>query len=148
MASEMRRIARALVERHEETFASRYSRDESGARLRKALEGFAPTRTRFDTTWRQEDGALHLDVAFAPASRISRFLKAASLALSLLLAAAFWALFAAGDEPVMRFLVSLTCVLGILGFPFVAVALGSQREAEEATLRRAIRRALVDEERR
>ena len=37
-------------------------------------------------------------------------------------------------------------VLGILAFPFVAVALGSQREAEEARVRRAIRRALKDED--
>jgi hypothetical protein len=38
--------------------------------------------------------------------------------------------------------------LAILAFPFVVVAYGSQREAEEATLRKKIRRAIVEEEER
>jgi hypothetical protein len=39
-------------------------------------------------------------------------------------------------------------MLALLAFPFVMVAYGSRREAEEANLRRAIRRAIVDEERK
>lgn len=147
MASETRRIAMSLVESRVESFRSRYSRDESAARLGKALHGFTPTRMRYTTTWREESGALHLDVSLVPAPRIAWFLKAASLAFVLLIAVTLWAVFVVDGETVLTFLVSLACVLGILAFPLVAVALGAQREAEEATMRRAIRRALVDEER-
>jgi hypothetical protein len=147
MASETRRIAMSLVESRVETFRCRYPREESGARLAKALHGFTPTRMRYATAWREEGGAVHLDVSLAPAARIGWFLKAASLAFVLLIAVTLRAVFVAGEEPALTFLVSLACVLGILAFPLVAVALGAQREAEEATLRRVIRRALVDEER-
>jgi hypothetical protein len=146
MASEMRRIAKALVERHSESFASRYSREESAARLRAALQGFAPTRMRFGTGWREEADGLHLDVEFSPAPRTDGLLKTSSIALTLLVAAALWAFFAADGDPVVKFLVALASALGILAFPLVTVALGSQREAEEAAVRRAIRKALVNEE--
>ena len=39
----------------------------------------------------------------------------------------------------------LVTVLAILGLPFVALGLASQRDAAEARLRRAIRVALLDE---
>jgi len=44
-------------------------------------------------------------------------------------------------------LIAAFMVLALLAFPFVMVAYGSRREAEEANLRRAIRKAIVDDER-
>jgi hypothetical protein len=52
-----------------------------------------------------------------------------------------------GEPPVSRVLIAVFTLLAILAFPFVMVALGSRREAQEANLRRAIRRAIVEEER-
>jgi hypothetical protein len=146
MASEMRRIAKALVARHNETFASRYPREESAARLGKALAGFAPTRMRFDAAWREGPDGLHLDVNFSPAPRIHSLLTSSSMVLTVLVVAAFWACLASDAGAVTKFLVALASTLGILAFPLATVALGSQREAEEATMRRAIRKALVDKE--
>jgi hypothetical protein len=146
MASEMRRVAKALVERRSESFASRYPRDESIARLKKALEGFAPTRLQLESAWHEGPEGLRLDVRFNPARRTDWFLKASSVFLTLLMGSAVWAWLAPGEDRTVKFLVPLLTVLGILAFPFVVVALGSQREAEESRLRRAIRRALVDED--
>jgi hypothetical protein len=146
MASEMRRMAKALVDRRSETFASRYPREESAARLDRAFAGFTPARMRYEMALRQEPDGLHLDVTFSPAPRIDALLKAIAITLMLLLAAGAWAYFSGDVDPVVKFLVTLGACLGILAFPFVTVALGSQREAEEATMRRAIRKALVDEE--
>jgi hypothetical protein len=87
-----------------------------------------------------------LDVRFAPAPRTRRFLQASSIVLMLLIATSAWVFIAPGEDRSVRFLVPLFAVLGILAFPFVAVALGSRREAEEARIRRAIRRALTDED--
>ena len=47
---------------------------------------------------------------------------------------------------ILAFLVPLITVLAILAFPLVVVAIGSQREAEEARIAKAIRGALTDED--
>jgi uncharacterized YccA/Bax inhibitor family protein len=146
MASEMRRIAKALVDKRRETFASRYPREESATRLDRALHGFAPERVRYETALRQEHDGMHLDLTLSPSPRVDVLLKATAIVMMLLLASTVWAYLAADVEPAMKFLVTLAAALGILAFPFVTVALGSQREAEEATMRRAIRKALVEEE--
>ena len=44
-----------------------------------------------------------------------------------------------------QFMLPLFTVLAILGLPFVALGLASQRDAAESRLRRAIRVALLDE---
>jgi hypothetical protein len=146
MASEMRRMARALVERRSEAFESRYPRDESAARLEHAIAGFAPKGMVFETAWREETGATWLDVRFAPSPATRFFLNSASAVLTLLIAATIGALVVPGEPPVNRYLVALLTVLAILAFPFVVVAYGSRREAEESTLRRKIRRAIVERE--
>jgi hypothetical protein len=146
MASEMRRVARSLVESRSESFASHYPRAESEARVANALAGFAPRRMRFEAAWKEQPGSLQLEVAFRPARGIDLFLKSMSVVLTLLLASAAWALVSAEEGRALRFLVPMAAVLAILAFPFVVAALGSQREAEESRMRRLIERALADME--
>ena len=146
MPSEMRRLAKALVETREESYRSRHALEESQARLDAALASLAPQRLRFERSWRNDAGSVALDVRFAPPPRTRRFLQASSIVLTLLIACGVWALIAPGEDRSVRFLAPLFAVLGILAFPFVVVALGSQREAEEARIRRAIRRAFTDED--
>jgi hypothetical protein len=146
MASETSRIARALVATRNESFASRHSLAESQARLAAALAPIHPQRLDFESRWREERGALTLDIEYRPAPGIKRFLQATSLVLVTLIASSAWAVMGARDEGALAFLVPLVTVLAVLGFPFVVVAIGSQREAEEARIARAIRRALMDED--
>jgi hypothetical protein len=146
MASEMRRMARLLIERHSESFESRYSREESVKRVERATAGVAPRGMVFETAWRESPGAPTLEVTFSPAPRSRRFLNGMSAILTLLLAATIWALVTPGEPPVSRALIAIFTIIVMLAFPFVIVAFGSRREAEEATLRRAIRKAIVEEE--
>src|SRR4051812_20433553 len=146
MASEMRRMAKSLVERRTESFRSRYGRDDSARRVQPAISAFVPKGMVFETSWREDAGATWLDVSFAPARRTRFFLNSASTVLSLMLVATLWSMVAPGEPMSGRFLLGLLTLLAVLAFPFVVVAYGSRREAEEATLRKAIRRAIVDDE--
>ena len=148
MASEMRRLAKLLVERRTDAFASRYPRSESEQRVKSAMEGFAPKGMVYDTAWREEAGATFLDVTFSPARGTRWFLNSVSLALAILLGATLWAFFAPGEPAGARILIAIVTMLAILAFPFVVTAYGSRRDAEEATLRRRIRKAIVEREER
>lgn len=146
MASEMRRYAGALVERHSETFESRHPLEESRARLASAFEREPAARSaQFRATWRSDAGRAILVAEFAPSPRVQRLLKLVSAAMMLMVAASAWLLLSPGDARTLRFLVPMFTVLAILGVPLVAVALGSQREADESRIRKAIRAALLDE---
>lgn len=142
-------MARALVERRSETFESRYTLEESQARLAMALERerSAPS-AELRTAWRSEGGRAILVAEFSPSPRVQRFLKLTSIVMMLLVASSAWMVLSEGEGRILRFLVPMFTVLAILGFPFVAVALGSQREADESRIRKAIRVALLDEETR
>jgi hypothetical protein len=146
MPSETRRIAQALVDSRVETFATKYSREQSSARLAEAVAANRPRTAAVKTNWRHATEGLRLDVHLSPARGVHFFLVASSLALTLLLIASVWMLLALDKPIVLRFLVPLATVLAILGMPLLVVGLGSQREAEEEKLRRAIRHALLDEE--
>jgi hypothetical protein len=146
MASELRRMARALVEHRAESFASRHGRAESESRLKSAMAGIEPRRLRFESRWSEAPAGLALDAEFHPAARTQRLLQWASLALVALIAASAWALLSDQVERTSAFMVTLATVLGILALPLAAAALGAQREAEEARIRRALRRALTDED--
>ena len=146
MPSEMRRLAKALVETREESYVSRHALEQSKTRLEAALASLDAKALRFERSWRSDAGRVSLEVRFAPAPRTRWFLQASSVVLMLLIASSAWAFIAPGEDQSARFLLPLAAVLGILAFPFVVVALGSQREAEEARIRRAIRRALTDED--
>jgi hypothetical protein len=143
--SEMRRAARALVEHRTERFESRHPLDESKLRLDAALAKLKlGGATRFRPAWREEDGKAILQANFLPRTRTQAVLTTSSLVLTLLVLASAW-LLVTTDEGALRYLVPLVTSLSILAFPFVALALSSNREAEESRIRRAIRVALLDE---
>ena len=147
MPSELRRVAQALVELRTERFESRHSLEESIARLERALAALGLRgATQFHADWKVAHGKVQLEAQFAPARRTRQFLNAASLALTLLLASGAWALLWPGEDRSIQFLLPLAAVFAILAFPFVAAALGSRREAEEARIRSAIHKALVGED--
>jgi hypothetical protein len=146
MPSETRRLANLLVERRSETFASRYPREDSIRRVEQALHGFVPKGMEFETSWRDDNGASQLDVRFAPARRTRRFLNIASAVMALLLLGSLYALVAPDATSGQRIPIVVVTMVAILIFPLVVVAYGSRREAEESTLRRRIRKAIVEAE--
>jgi hypothetical protein len=146
--SEMKRAARALVERRMERFESRHSLAESKARLDAAIAKITRTgASQFRPTWIEEGGKAILQAEFLPRARTRSVLAASSLVLSLLVLESAWLLYSA-EGGSARYLVPLFTGLAILAFPFVALALSSNREAEESRIRRAIRVALLDEAQR
>lgn len=145
MRSETRRIASALVETRTESFTSRHPRAESEVRLDAAITARKPRLSIVDATWTESADGPRVEVRSAPARAIHRLLLASSLVLTMLIASSVWVLFAPGEPAPLKFLVPLVTVLGVLGFPLVIVGMGSQREAEDERLRRAIRHALLDE---
>lgn len=144
--SEARRIARALLAERDESFATRHPLAQSQARLARALAAVPVRATRFAHEWREEQGAPMLQVHFAPLARTRLWLRAMSVGLTILVACSAWVVASADEQRTLKILLPIFTVLAILAMPFVVVALGSQREAEEAQVRRAIRRALLDEE--
>ena len=145
--SEMRRTARALVETRSERFESRHPLAASKARLEESLARARPTgRSAFGQAWSEHEGRAILDATFAPPTSTARLLKGFSIGMAVALGASAWAV--ATQEGTVAFLVPLLTVLATLAVPFVALGLGSQREAEEARIARAIRVALLDEEER
>lgn len=146
--SEMRKAARGLVATREETLASAHSLDESVRRLKVALPGdeVAATgvralrhRTAFDARWIADP--VQLAGTFTPTARTPRFLQGLSIAMTLLVAACAWA-FAADDVALtLKAGLVTTMVFALLGFPFIALKLASDRGAEEQAIVRTIRKA-------
>jgi hypothetical protein len=146
--SEMRRAARALVEHRTERFESLHPIEESKARLDRALANLELSgASQFRPAWREEGGKAILEVEYRPRARTQAVLTASSVALSLLVLSSAWLLYSS-SEGAVRYLVPLFTGMSILAFPFVALALSSNREAEESRIRRAIRIALLDEAQR
>lgn len=142
-----RRAARALVERSTERFESRHGLDESRARLEAQLARARPgAHVVFTPKWTADGDRAVLDAEFAPAAATQRVLRLVSLSLALLVAASAWAIFSSQESAVLRFLLPIATLLAMLGMPLAVAGLGSQREAAEARIRKAIRAALVDEE--
>jgi len=142
--SELKRAARALVEVRSERFESRHGLEESKARLADALgRARAEGRSVFTPAWSADGGRTVLEARFAPPATTLRVLKALSVGLAIAVAASAWAI--ATQEGAVQFLLPLSTALAMLAVPFVALGLGSQREAEEARIRKAIRVALLDE---
>lgn len=164
--SEMRRLAQLLVARSPAAFESAHPLAESVSHLQQALATAATdnglrgdvgaervhlawgqgTRVHFDGAWRAADGAVRLEGAFAPARRTGLFLNASSVVLTALVAGSAYAFLGGDVDLTAKVLLPITTAIAILAFPFVAVALGSQREAEEAQIARAVRRAFALEE--
>ncbi len=146
MASETKRMARALVERRVERFESRRPASEAQARLAAALaQARLDGRVVFTPRWTTEGAMPVLEAEFAPPARTQRFLKATSIATVMLLAATAGAMLSPRVETSVASPLALFAGLAILALPFVFVAMGSNREAEEARIRKAIRVALSDD---
>lgn len=147
MASEARRAAKGLVERRVERFESRHSLAESQARLQTMLgRARATGKVRFTPRWIEEGPRAALEAEFAPPPGMQRFLQVLSIAMTLLLAASVWAIASSEPGEAKRYLVPIVTAFAVLALPLFAVGLGSQREAEEARIRKAIRVALMDED--
>jgi hypothetical protein len=144
--SEMRRAARALVERRVESFESRHDAATSRERLSRALErpGLQPDAT-FVIDWREEQGKTVLDATFLPSRRTLALLRGLSVAMLALVALTAWILTRPGEGS-ERVLVPLFAVISVLAIPFLTLGLSSARAAREARIRRAIRAALLDED--
>lgn len=144
--SPMRKAAGGLVEHRRESFVSRHPIGESQARLSAALaKAGIKGAARFTSEWRTEGERAVLEARFDPSPGTQRFLQASSIGMALLVAASVWAVAAEGVGRPMAFLLSMFTVLAVLALPFVALGLASQRDAEEARIRKAIRVALQDE---
>lgn len=142
--SEMRRAARALVERRTERFESRHDLETSQRRLAEALaRARLATDATFVVAWEHAAGMPVLEASFLPSRRTLALLQATSVAMIALLALSAWVL-ARTQEGAWRFLLPLFTVLAILALPFVTLGLASSREARESRIRRAIRVALQD----
>ena len=142
--SELKRAARALVETSTVRFESRHGLAESKARLEQAIARIGATGpTLFTTAWSEADGRAALEARFAPVPRTLRLLKGLSLGMAFAVGLSAWAI--ATQEGSVQFILPLFTVLAMLALPFVALGLGSHREAAEARIKRAIRVALQDE---
>ena len=145
--SEMRRAAASLVEQRRERFTSAYDLAASQQRVAEALlrnqhHGIA----EFTPAWREEDGVVILEAVFEPPKRVLRMLRMSSLVFMLLVAGSIWVVAADADHGALRFLLPMMTVLGVLGFPFVALGLASARSAREAQAAKVFRAALGPEE--
>jgi hypothetical protein len=144
--SEMKRAAKALIEHRTERFESRHPLAESKARLDAAITKLKLAgASRFRATWIEEDNKAILQAEFLPRARTQAVLTASSAILSLLVLASAWLIYSR-EGGTARYLVPLFTGLSILAFPFMALALSSNRAAEESRIRKAIGVALLDEE--
>lgn len=164
-ASEMRRAARALVERQSRSFSSDYPIGEACERLRtlfqdrKAGPGLAADvsldsvtirRTAassskgevvFMGAWTLDGSNARLDGEFLPPAWAQRVLKLASIGLALLIGLTVMA-FATTEEPMLKASLALLTGLGIFALPIGVLGLSSHKAAAEATIGRALQLAL------
>jgi hypothetical protein len=165
--SEMRRLAESLVARRPAAFESHHTLEESIARLARVADApatstslradagpervllawarglSAPRRATFEGRWVVHEDRVRLEGEFAPTRRTGAILKLTSVVLTALLAGCAYAILAPDVDLAARVALPITTLIAIVGFPFIAVALGSQREAEEAQIARAVRRAFA-----
>jgi len=147
MPTEAQRAANALMQQRVERFESLHSMSESRSRLegtlsRARVEG----RVVFTPTWSEADGKVLLDAGFAPPARVGTILKSLSIALTALLLVTAWAMLSPAAPASAAWLLGLCTGLTVLAMPWVFVAMGSNRLAEEARITRAIKAALRDRE--
>jgi len=145
MGSEVRRAALALVARREERFTTQRAPQDARERLDRSLAGMSFSRVEVQREWVDGAAGPELLVTLAPVPRLQRWLGVASLFLVALLAASAWAISSPETSRPVAFLVPMATGFLVLAMPIVAAALGSQREGEEARLRKTIRAALADE---
>jgi hypothetical protein len=145
--TEMRRAAQALVADRTESIESLH--DEAGSRrlVAGALEQAGALRaTVHRGAWKTVDGKTVYEATFSPAPRVSFYLQALAIGLTLLLAATAWLFLSGTGTRGTRFLVPLFTLLAFVAMPLAVIGMASHREAEEARVLRAIRVALQDED--
>ena len=145
MGSEVRRAAAALVAVREERFETQRPAGEARERLERALDGMHFARVRIESEWTDAGGHPVLVVKLLPLPAMQRLLSTGSMALVALMAASVWVVASEGTPRTAAFLIPMTTLFAIFALPLAAAALGSQREGEEARLRKAIRSALAPE---
>lgn len=156
--SESRRLARSLVEPEPFELASRFTREESIERLRRASSAFRTTiqgdrvsivaaSARLEARWEGSVDQWKLLGEFKPGRRMGIALQVLSLMFLLLVAASGWVIWAT-DTGAARFLLPLLTVLAVLAFPFIIAGMASTGEADRSRIRKALRVALQDEEER
>src|SRR4051794_40117594 len=96
--SEMRKAARALVERRMESFESRHDLASSRKRLSDALQRaqLAPDE-RFRVEWREANGKAVLDAHFLPSRGTTPLLNGLSVSMVALLSLTAWILARPGE---------------------------------------------------
>ena len=149
MATEAQRAAGALMERRVERFESLHPMAESRSRLegalsRARLEG----RDVFTPTWSDADGKVLLDAAFSAPSRTRFTLMAFSVVLTLLVAGSVYVFYAPDVRQADKFSIVFLTLVAVMVMPWAAIAMGSNRLAEETRIVRAIKAALMDQEER
>ena len=159
MASEMRRAAKALVERTPAEFATAHGVEEallrlraspgldveaSGDRLAIHEKGRAARLTagRFEGGWVPRAAGSVLAGDFVPSPGIHAFLRSASVGLALLMGASLWTWFDSTSGGPLRYLLALCALFAVLGFPIAILAVASQKEAAQARVAKAVRAAL------
>ena len=140
--SEMKRAAASLVERRSERFESAHDAVSARARVDAALDrARIPRPWPFEARWSESPVAL--EITHSPSRGAKVFLNLASVAFVLLLWSSGWEL-AKSDSEALRFLLPLATLLLVLAFPFVTLAMASNRAAYESRVRKAVRAALQD----
>ena len=145
MASEVRRAAMALVASREERFDTKLAQAQARERVDQALAGMRFTRVRVEREWQPGAEPPVLVVKLTPLPSMRRWLSAGSLFMAALVAASVWAIASSNAPRTVAFLVPMVTLLAIFAVPLASAGLGSQREGEEARLRKSIRSALADE---
>ena len=156
--SESRRLARSLVEPEPLEMKSRYPRHESIERVRRSTRAFTATMegdrvsivaqgARLDARWEDAMDTVKLVGEFRPGRRMGIALQVLSLVFLVLVAASGYVVWRT-DTGAARFLIPLLTVLGVLALPFIVTGMASTGEADRASIRKALRVALLDEEER
>ena len=145
MSSEVRRAALALMARREERFTTHRQLADARERLDHALASMSFSRVDVRREWVDAPKGPELVVRLDPVPGVELRLRMLSLSMVVLLAASVWAIASKDVSRSIAFLLPMATGFLVLALPIVGAALGSQREGEEARLRKAIRTALADE---
>ena len=143
MPSELRRVAKALVESRVETFEVAGGGDAARERVERALVDLGtPRALRYAGAWSSVEGRVTYAATFAPDPATPRVLNLIAIVILSLAVGSAWAI--ATDARALKFLLPLLTIFAVLAMPLVTAALAARREAEESRITRALRAALAD----